>query len=360
MRSMIKLIHGPKEAGPDKNRPYITLMKKLLLVLLFACLAGTGSVRADDAPATCAVHGVNLIDGLETRDPASWQELQREADAVPNRRGLLWKVDKDGVAPSYLFGTIHLSDPRVLTLPRAAIDAYRSASTVVIETTDVLDPKTFLRLKLEQPDLLLFTDGSTLKSHIPPERRAEIEQKLAERGIVLDAVAKMKPWVLTSLLALPECERERKSEGEKSLDERLALDAQTEGRSVLGLESAAEQLEAMNRMPLDFHLRNLVATVDYGDKIEDAMETTTALYLKGEIGMIMPTLRKIVPDSLSEEDYELFLKYLISNRNHVMADRAVPIIDKGNAFIAVGALHLPGKEGIIELLRAKGYLVTPL
>ncbi len=58
------------------------------------------------------------------------------------------------------------------------------------------------------------------------------------------------------------------------------------------LESAAEQLEAMNRMPLDFHLRNLVASVDYGDKIEDAMETTTALYLAGEIGMIMPALRK--------------------------------------------------------------------
>ncbi len=262
--------------------------------------------------------------------------------------------------PSYLFGTIHLSDPRVLTLPKAADEAYRSASTVVIETTDILDPKAFLRLKLEQPDLLLFTDGSTLKSHIPPERRAEIEQKLAERGIVLDAVAKMKPWVLTSLLALPKCERERKSEGEKSLDERLALDAQAEGRNVLGLESATEQLVAMNRMPLDFHLRNLVATVDYGDKVEDAMETTTALYLKGEIGLIMPSLRKIVPDSLSEEDYELFLKYLISDRNQVMADRAVPIIDKGNTFIAVGALHLPGKDGIIELLRAKGYRVTPL
>ncbi|WP_176036564.1 TraB/GumN family protein [Brucella tritici] len=335
-------------------------MKKLLLVLLYACLAGATFARADDAPTACAVHGVNLIDGLETKDPASWKELQREADAVPNRRGLLWKIDKDGVAPSYLFGTIHLSDPRVLTLPKAADEAYRSANTVVIETTDILDPKAFLRLKLEQPDLLHFTDGSTLKSHIPPERREEIEQKLAERGIVLDAVAKMKPWVLTSLLALPKCERERKSEGEKSLDERLALDAQAEGRNVLGLESAAEQLVAMNRMPLDFHLRNLVATVDYGDKVEDAMETTTALYLKGEIGLIMPSLRKIVPDSLSEEDYELFLKYLISDRNQVMADRAVPIIDKGNTFIAVGALHLPGKDGIIELLRAKGYRVTPL
>ncbi len=67
-----------------------------------------------------------------------------------------------------------------------------------------------------------------------------------------------------------------------------------------------------------------------------------------------------MPDGLSEADYELFLKYLISDRNHIMAERAVPIIDKGNAFIAVGALHLPGKDGIIELLRTKGYRVTPL
>ena len=100
-------------------------MKKLLLVLLYACLAGTVSARADDAPAACAVHGINLIDGLEAKDPASWQEIQREADAVPNRKGLLWKIDKDGVEPSYLFGTIHLSDPRVLTLPKAADEAYR-------------------------------------------------------------------------------------------------------------------------------------------------------------------------------------------------------------------------------------------
>lgn len=267
---------------------------------------------------------------------------------------------KDGAKPSYLFGTIHLSDPRVLTLPKTAEEAYQSAQTVVIETTDVLDPKAFLRIRLEKPDLLLFTDGSTLRSHIPAERYADIEQKLADRGIVLDAVARMKPWVLSTLLALPKCERERKSEGEKSLDERLALDAQAEGRDVQGLESAAEQLEAMNKMPLDFHIRNLIASVDYGDKIEDAMETTTALYLDGEVGMIMPALRKIVPDELTEKDYDIFLKHLISDRNQLMAKRAVPVIEKGNAFIAVGALHLPGEDGMIELLRAKGYQVTPL
>ncbi|KAB2720432.1 TraB/GumN family protein [Brucella intermedia] len=337
-------------------------MKKLFLTLLLACLAGSIAARADNAPAAaaCTPHGVNLMEGLEAKDPASWQELQREADKVPNRTGLLWKIEKEGIEPSYLFGTIHFSDPRVMTLPKVTEEAYRSANTVVVETTDMLDPKFFLRVRLEHPDLLLFTDGTTLKSHLPAEQRDEIERKLAERGIILDAVATMKPWVLSSLLTFPKCERQRKSEGEKSLDEKLALDAQAEGRDVQGLESAEEQLLAMSRMPLDFHVRSLVATIDYGDGIEDAMETMTALYLKGEIGMIMPTLRKIVPDNLSDEDYDLFLKYLISDRNHVMADRAVPIIDKGNAFIAVGALHLPGADGVIELLRAKGYRVVPL
>ncbi|NNU59321.1 TraB/GumN family protein [Ochrobactrum soli] len=335
-------------------------MKKLLLVLLCAVFAGSVTARADEKATACSVRGENLVDGVEKSDPALWKKLQAEAEATPNHQGRLWKIEKDGIAPSYLFGTIHLSDPRVLDLPKPVEDAYRSTGTVVIETTDVLDQKNFLRLKLERPELLLFTDGSTLKSHLPADRRDDIEKKLAERGIILDAVAKMKPWVLTTLLSLPECERERKSEGEKSLDEFLAVNAKAEGREIAGLETAAEQFEATEKLPLDFHIRNLIATVDYGDKSEDAMETTTALYLKGELGMIMPALRQIVPDALSDQDYDLFQKYLITDRNHTMADRAVPLLEKGNVFIAIGALHLPGQEGVVELLRAKGYRLTAL
>jgi len=335
-------------------------MKKLLLVLLCAVFAGSVTARADEKAPSCSIRGANLVDGVEKSDPALWKELRAEAESIPNHQGRIWKIEKDGVAPSYLFGTIHLSDPRVLELPKVVQDAYQSANTVVIETTDVLDQKNFLRLKLERPELLLFTDGSTLKSHLPSDRRDDIEKKLAERGIILDAVAKMKPWIITTLLAMPKCERERKSEGVKSLDEFLAINAQSEGRSIKGLETAAEQFEATEKLPLDFHIRNLIATVDYGDKTEDAMETTTALYLKGELGMIMPALRQIVPDALSDQDYDLFLKYLITDRNHTMADRSVPLLEKGNVFIAVGALHLPGEEGVVELLRAKGYRLTAL
>lgn len=334
-------------------------MKNLVLLLLCALFTPL-TAHADEKAPACTTHGVNLLQDLDKTDPALWKDLHAQAEAIRNHKGLIWKIEKDGAKPSFLFGTIHFSDPRVLDLPEAANEAYDSADTVVIETTEVLDPKFILRIRLDQPDLLLFTDGSTLKSHLPADRRAELEQKLAERGIVLDAVGKMKPWLLTTLLVMPQCERERINRGEKALDAVLALNAQTEGRAIAGLETAAEQFQAMNGLPLDFQIRNLVAMIDYGDKIDDAMETTTALYLQGETGMIMPALRKLVPDDLTDQDYVQFQKTLITDRNHVMAERAVPLLEKGNAFIAVGALHLPGTEGLVELLRAKGYRVTPL
>ncbi|WP_343314721.1 TraB/GumN family protein [Brucella sp. BE17] len=335
-------------------------MKKLFLFLLCAVFAGAPNARADENSSACTTRGVNLLDALQKNDPTTWNTLQKEAAAIPNHRGRIWKIEKDGAPSSYLFGTIHFSDPRVLNLPPAVKSAYQSADKVVIEATDIIDPRTFLNIRIEQPDLLLFTDGSTLKSHLPPERAAEIEQKLTERGFVLDAIGKMKPFVLSSMLMLPQCERERAGNGQKMLDIVLATDAQAEGRPIEGLETTAAQFEAINRLPLDFHIRNFVAMVDYGDQVEDAMETTLQLYLQGETGLIMPALRKLVPDDLPDADYDLFQKVLINDRNHTMAERALPLLEQGNVFIAVGALHLPGKEGVVELLRGKGYRLTPL
>ncbi len=333
-------------------------MKKLFLLLICTVLLVSAAALADEF--SCTDHGTNLMNGLETTNPALWKELNAEAEATPNGKGLLWKIEKDGAKPSYLFGTIHLSDPRVMKLPPAASKAFDGAQTVVIEAADIADRNAFLRIQLEQPDLMLFTDGTTLQSHLPEERRADIERKLSERGIVLAAMNRMKPWVLSSLLISTTCERERKAKGELFLDERLAAEAKEQGREVKGLESIAEQLAAMNSLPLDFHIRNFIATVDYGDKIEDSMETTIALYLHGDVGMIVPALRRIVPDDLSDADYALFQKVILTDRNHLMADRAAPLLEKGSVFMAIGALHLPGQEGVIELLRKKGYRLTPL
>ncbi|EPF95859.1 hypothetical protein L258_01833 [Brucella abortus 84-0928] len=253
-------------------------MKKLLLLFICVAFLAPAAARAGQAP--CTSHGINLMDGLEKSKPALLAELTAEAAATPNSKGIFWKIEKDGVEPSYLFGTLHLSDPRVMKMPQAASEAYDSAQTVVIEAADITHRKTFPRIMQEQPDLMLFNDGTTLESHLPKERRADIEQKLVQRGIVLAAMNKIKPWVLSNLLATTKCERARKARGELFLDEQLAIEAQKQGREVKGLESIAEQFAAMNSLPLDFHIRNLIATVDFGDKIEDSMETAITLYLQ--------------------------------------------------------------------------------
>jgi uncharacterized protein YbaP (TraB family) len=132
------------------------------------------------------------------------------------------------------------------------------------------------------------------------------------------------------------------------------------GKELEGLETGQEQFEAMNSVPLDKQVELLTGTAALYHLLPDMFETMIALYLDGEIAMIMPTLTGIGMLNGQDEDESesLFQQFLIVDRNRTMAERALPILEKGNVFIAVGALHLPGEEGIVELLRKAGYTVT--
>jgi uncharacterized protein YbaP (TraB family) len=128
---------------------------------------------------------------------------------------------------------------------------------------------------------------------------------------------------------------------------------------VKGLETLAEQLQAMADLPVDFHLKSLIETLELGDKMSDVVETMTDLYLSGDIGMTMPMLKTVSPEGGEEGgDYAAFEQRVILDRNKVMAERAAPILAGGNVFMAVGALHLPGNDGLVELLRRQGFTVT--
>jgi uncharacterized protein YbaP (TraB family) len=128
---------------------------------------------------------------------------------------------------------------------------------------------------------------------------------------------------------------------------------------VEGLETAADQLRAMASLPLAFHMQGLVDTLKLGDKMNDINETMISLYLRGEIGMIWPLFRAVLPDEADDPaGYAAFEEAMVTSRNKVMATNAAPILAGGNVFIAVGALHLPGPEGLVELLRKAGYTVT--
>lgn len=328
------------------------------MLLAAALLAVIFSVTpADAAEDNC--NGKDLLSELRQNEPARYAEAVKEADATPNGKGIFWKIEKPGLKPSWLLGTMHVTDPRVLNLPPRAQEAHDGADTIVIESDEILDEKKATASLLMRPDLMMFTDGTTIEKLLSPEDYTRLEDGLKQRGIPLSAVSRMRPWMIASAVALPACEMARKAKGAQFLDQKIAADAAAEGKQVKGLETLAEQLQAMAELPTEFHLKSLIETLELGAKMNDVVETMTDIYLSGDIGMTMPMLKTVTPEGSEEDsDYAAFEQRIILDRNKVMAERAAPILANGNVFMAVGALHLPGKEGVIELLRQQGFTVT--
>ncbi|MDF1610080.1 TraB/GumN family protein [Hoeflea sp. YIM 152468] len=329
----------------------------LLVLLVLGLIWGAGKAQAEEPPAACS--GVSLVDKLAAVAPDKLAQARAAAAGVRNGRGLLWKVEKAGIEPSWLFGTMHVTDPRVTEMPGVARTAFENAGTVVIETIDILDPATAQAALMADPDLTMFTGDTTLTSFLDEGEAALVEAELARRGIPLALVSKMKPWMIAGLVALPACELARKAAGIDFLDVKLANTAKANGKQVLGLETIGEQIAAMADLPMDFHIRGLVETVRLADLMPDIMATMTGLYLDGEIAQIMPVILAAGPEETGDDasGYADFEKRIVTMRNHVMAERATPILDQGDAFIAIGALHLPGDEGVVALLQDAGYSV---
>lgn len=326
------------------------LLAAALLAVLFSV---SPAAAADDS---CS--GKDLMAELKQSDPARYAEVVKEADAVPNGKGIFWKIEKPGLKPSWLLGSMHVTDPRVLSLPAYAQAAHDSADTIVIESDEILDEKKAAAALLARPDLTMFTDGTTIDKLLSPEDYARLDAGLKQRGIPLSAVSRMRPWMIASAVALPACEIARKAKGVQFLDQKIAADAIKQGKQVKGLETLAEQLQAMAELPMEFHLKSLIETLELGPKMNDVVETMTDLYLSGDVGMTIPMLKTVSPEEGGDGDYAAFEQRIILDRNKVMADRAAPILANGNVFMAVGALHLPGDQGVIELLRKQGFTVT--
>ncbi|MEO3997057.1 TraB/GumN family protein [Mesorhizobium sp. CAU 1732] len=328
-----------------------------LLAFMATLMFGSGQAYAQD---TVQCTGSDMLAEMERDDPDRLALIRAEASNILNGEAVLWKVEKDGIAASWLFGTMHMSDPRVLTLGAGAQAAFDASSTVVIETTDVLDQSKMMAAMMAQPELMMFTDDTTLMSLFSQDDRETVEDALSKRGIPPASVAKMKPWMLGAMVSLPACELARKAAGAPVLDTKLAADAKDAGKALKGLETVTDQLGAMASLPMEFHIQGLVDTLKLGDRMDDVIETMIVLYLEGETGTFWPFFRAALPsDGNTEEGFAAFEEAMITARNKTMAERAEPILNEGGAFVAVGALHLPGDDGLVALLRADGYRLTP-
>ncbi len=303
--------------------------------------------------------GRDILADIREQQPAEWAKIRAAADATLNSHHIFWRVEGPKGPPSYLFGTIHLSDDRINALPVGVQLALGGASKVVLEVAD-LSPKALAAAFAKVHGILVFADGRSLETLLTSEEKSVAREALNKAGIPAAGLAAFKPWVVNMMLSLSDCERRRSAAGVQPLDLRLAENARARGVPVAGLETLEEQLQALAAVPEDDQLTVLRAGLKLYDRTDDVLETMVRSYLARDIAQIQPMHEWLWRQAGFEpKAFAAFLEQLVTVRNKRMRDAAVPLLADGGAFVAVGALHLPGERGLVELLRGAGYKVTP-
>lgn len=307
---------------------------------------------------TCG--GRDLIAELRAQGPDVGRRLDATAAGMSNAKAILWRLEKAGVPPSHLFGTVHLTDERVNDLTPAIQQALDGARVVALEIADFSTEQLAAGIA-KVATLLQYPDGRSLEALLAADELQIARSALEKAGMPGAALARLRPWVVTMAMALTDCERERAATGLKPLDERLGMRARARRIEVISLESVEAQLRSMAAIPEVDQLALLKAGLKLNPLAQDMMETLVGRYLASDLGMIWAMQLELWrQNGVGEATADAFMRELVSLRNKRMRDAALPHLAKGGAFVAVGALHLPGKDGLVALFQEAGYTATPV
>jgi len=307
---------------------------------------------------TCS--GVDMLTEMRVRAPHDYARLMAKSLRVKNGGAIFWRISKGDKPTSYLFGTMHLSDPRISKLPKAARTALKKAKVLALELED-LSQIAAARAISGAADLVVFKDGKKLSDLLSDKEFKLVQNKLSKLGIPVQMVPYFKPWIVSLLTAVSACERNRVKGGALVLDMTLAAQARKKGIPVVGLETLQSQLKAAASISLSEQLFSLRTSLAYSERADDMMETIVGMYLRRQIGAALPfQLYLAAKAGIPATSLKGLQQELIVKRNRKMRTRALPLLGKGGALIGVGALHLVGEDGLVALIRKAGYIVEPI
>ena len=180
---------------------------------------------------------------------------------------------------------------------------------------------------------------------------------MAPLGLAPAVADRLEVWFLALMLSNDPAEIERQRQGLVVLDDWLQQEGRRQGKAIVGLEALEEQLGIFAGWPETLQVAMLRAALDFPGLIAGSNAGLTALWLDGDL----PSMWRLFRVSLMASGPEFRRRMtddLVLARNLLMAERLAPILAEGGAFVAVGALHLAGEEGLIVLLREAGWSIT--
>ncbi len=291
-------------------------------------------------------------------DPSIKPDWAAHADDLVNSEGLLWRIEKDGVAPSYLYGTMHSTAAGPMRLAREAAPYAEKSATVATEL-GALSAQQKIEIGASMLQQAMSPDADTFSGLIEGEDVAKVEALLRDKGTPSEMAHHLKLWMLAVSASLPKCEIDGEAEGRPEVDESFVKIAEAHHIPVVALESVDEQLRVLGSIDPALAATELKTIARGGAFADGGYDILLSLYDEKRPAAALAVLDAAPGvDEAERKASDELTRRLLADRNDIMAQRAAPLLAKGGAFIAVGALHLTGKRGLIEILRARGYRLS--
>jgi len=299
------------------------------------------------APLTAAV----LLSAPLTSATAVTGQAAAASAAKPAPVPLLWKVsDADNAV--YLLGSFHLLRPDDYPLAADVDQAFADSARLVFEVPpeQMFDPSVAQRFMARAR----FDDGRSLSQVLPADLREKLNRVLAKNGASLAQLDPLEPWFVNLSLVLGVSQSLGFSP-QLGLDQYLMRQAAAAEKPTAGLESMDAQLQAMDAGPLPEQIKALREFVDQPEEVPGMLEDMHGAWRRADLATLDAKARVEMRDKTPET-------YRIVNveRNLAWLPQLQKMLDEsrqGNTLVVVGSLHLLGDDGLIELLRGKGYKI---
>ncbi|MBU0486980.1 MAG: TraB/GumN family protein [Bacteroidetes bacterium] len=261
-----------------------------------------------------------------------------------NEKTILWEITGKGLTkPSYLFGTIHIQDKRVFDLGPTITEKLESCDAFSMEL--LMD-----KISKEEITEVMLMKGKSLKDLYTPEEYEELKILFKEKtGQPLMLFDQMKPFFVASQVMQASMSQDMPM----ALDLHLLEIAKKAGKTTLGVEQLKDQMGAVDKITLEDQAKMLLEALKDTTEQSVGFEDLLVTYLSGDVD-------KMVELSSDTSLPAEFNKYFLIKRNYGMAKTIAKFMKTKPTFSAIGAAHLGGKEGVLELLRKKGFTVTPV
>lgn len=303
--------------------------------------------------------GIDLIGALE---PTEREAILSEASTEKYGVGLLWRASK-GETTLTIFGTYHFKHAQTLDHLERLKPFLDEADKIYLEISGA-DQAAAQQAMASDPSMMFITEGPTLPDMLGEEKWQDFKAEMQARNIPGFMAAKFKPLWAAMMLGIGPCEARSGALESSGIDQLVGEYAEAIGTPSRSLEQFDELLSTLDDMPIDQQLNMIELSLAWPGNMDDLSFTIRERYMNEEVALTWIFSKYVslkFGGETAEEDFAMFTEVLLTKRNNDWMKVLDRDIENGDeVVIAVGAGHLPGEIGILNLLEEQGFSISRL